>query len=82
MRKLLVVDLQKQFQDEGSVQYNKCLNFVKESMSEFDYTVATLFRQSEDNMNYIRHLQYSDCIDTIVEDLGILLRAIQRCGAC
>ena len=41
MKKLLVVDLQKQFQDEGSVQYNKCLNFVKESMSEFDYTVAT-----------------------------------------
>lgn len=69
MKKLLVVDLQKQFQDEGSVQYNKCLNFVKESMSEFDYTVATLFRQSEDNMNYIRHLQYADCIDTTIEDL-------------
>lgn len=39
MKKLLVVDLQKQFQDEGSVQYNKCLNFVKESMSKFGYTV-------------------------------------------
>lgn len=58
MKKLLVVDLQKQFQDEGSVQYNKCLSFVKESMSKFDHTVATLFKQSKNNMNYVRHLQY------------------------
>lgn len=39
MKKLLVVDLQWQFQDEGAVKYNKCLNFVKENMSKFDHTV-------------------------------------------
>ena len=70
MKKLLVVDLQWQFQDEGAVKYNKCLNFVKENMSKFDHTVATLFKQSKDNMNYVRHLQYSDCMDTTVEDLA------------
>lgn len=32
MKKLLVVDLQWQFQDEGAVKYNKCLSFVKENM--------------------------------------------------
>lgn len=52
------------------MKYNKCLSFVKENMSKFDHTVATLFKQSKDNMNYVRHLQYSDCMDTTVKDLA------------
>lgn len=52
-KKLLVVDLQKQFKDSNDKNrcYSKCLNYVKEHCEEYSSIVATLFNQNESTFN-------------------------------
>lgn len=60
MRVLLIIDLQKQFADEGG-NYQKCLQFVREHRVDYDATVATYFKQGVNNPNFRKHLNWNGC---------------------
>ena len=66
---LIIVDLQKQFADEGKEKYNKCLKFIEDNGKKYDSVTATYFRQNEDNTNYIDHLGWNGCSDATAKDL-------------
>jgi len=66
MKILLVIDLQKQLKDKFW-EYEKCIDYVKSHRDEY-FIVATLYRNSDDSM-FVRHLGWSDCMDSKETDL-------------
>lgn len=74
MKKLLIIDVQKQFKDnEGS--YEKCLSFITENINNYDMVYATIFSQTingETNSNYREKLKWEDCDSCTEADLEIV----------
>lgn len=72
MRKLLVIDLQKQFKDKNGC-YENCLSFIKESNYVKKY--ATVFTQNLNgkiNHNYKSKLNWNDCLYCSKDDLEFI----------
>ncbi len=59
MKYLLVVDVQKEFKDKDD-KYEKCLKYIEES--KYDGVFGLFFKN--ENKNFERHLNYTDCKDT------------------
>lgn len=69
MRKLLVIDVQKQFKDENG-GYENCLSFIKES--DYNEIYATVFTQTlngEVNCNYKDKINWERCLHCSENDL-------------
>ena len=72
---LLIVDLQKEFADtdNNSHNYNKIIDFVKESGNKGSYNkiISTCFRNGE-NPNFRRNLNWYECDKTNIDSLEYL----------
>ena len=64
MRYLLVIDAQKEFKDKNGM-YEKCLKYIEES--EYDGVFGLFFKN--ENENFKKHLNYTDCKDTSEESI-------------
>lgn len=65
MKKLLIVDLQKQFR---SYKYDNIVSKIKSLSEQYDKVYATVFSQGE-NDNYRQKLNWCGCQDCSEEDL-------------
>lgn len=74
MKKLLIIDLQKQFKDKEGL-YEKCLSFIKENTKKYNMIYATIFCQTidgETNSNYHEKLRWNGCNSCTESDLEIV----------
>ncbi len=75
MKKLLIIDVQKQFKDSEGL-YEKCLSFITENINNYDMVYATIFSQTvngETNSNYHKKLKWDGCISCTEADLEVIL---------
>lgn len=71
MKKLLIVDLQKQFADKNG-KYKNILNNINSLKKNYDKVYATIFSQNlEDNrnINYQNKLNWNECLNCSYKDL-------------
>ena len=75
MRKLFIIDLQKQFKDTcGS--YERIVNDVINLKPNYDKVYATVFTQGK-NPNYVQKLNWTGCSDSTEKDLEFDLNGVQ-----
>lgn len=75
MRKLLIIDVQKQFKDNEGL-YEKCLSFIQENAHNYDMSYATIFSQTingKTNSNYCEQLNWDGCNFCTETDLEFVL---------
>ena len=76
MKYLLVIDVQKEFKDKNG-RYEKCLKYIKES--NYDGVFGVFFKN--ENENFEKHLNYTDCKDASEKSIEYkALRIIEKNG--
>lgn len=64
---LLVIDLQKEFKDNGCKNYNKVIKFVNENMRKYDFLIGTCFKNGENKL-FKEMLDWNGCENSSIKD--------------
>lgn len=65
---LLVVDIQKQFKDNNG-NYEKIIDYINNSSSEYDRVIATYFKSKDTNNFFDMKLGWHECKNTSSQDI-------------
>jgi hypothetical protein len=74
MKILLVIDIQKQFADNDG-EYDKIIDFCNNNRDNYDVILPTVFK-NEKGSNFMKHLNYNDCVDSKNGDNAILPKTV------